>query len=213
VATDGEGGAGVILNIITACSRPENLPRIATALAHPAPFEVKWWVSVDAGVDRGETPAIKPWPGEWPRGLTLALWLSTHRGTWGGAQRNDCLDQIEDRSEWVWHLDDDNLPHPRFWEVASQAIADHPKATGLIFHQQRFDGWPPGPTGILPNDQSQGVDTAQFLFRRSAIGNIRWRTDRYDHDRLFFEAVAAANPGQIVRIDEVCTYHNALRKS
>jgi len=84
------------LHILTACSRPSGLTRLADAIASaPACVQVVWHVGFDLE--------------------------QQHIG--GQAVKNRLLDDIHDG--WVWVCDDDNLPVPGFFAwLTQQAPAD-----------------------------------------------------------------------------------------
>ena len=96
-----------ILNVITACSRPENLPLLEESLEPgKASFELRWLVIHDTGEVESRV---------------------------GNAQKNEALEMID--SGWVYFLDDDNLIHPKFFPAIAQAIHDGPGRRGFIFSQ------------------------------------------------------------------------------
>ena len=84
------------LHILTACSRPSGLTRLADAIASaPACLQVVWHVGFDLDCQ--------------------------HIG--GQAVKNRLLDEVQDG--WVWVCDDDNLPVPGFFAwLTQQAPAD-----------------------------------------------------------------------------------------
>ena len=84
------------LHILTACSRPSGLTRLADAIASaPACLQVVWHIGFDLD----------------------------HEHIGGQAVKNRLLDEVHDG--WVWVCDDDNLPVPGFFAcLAQQAPAD-----------------------------------------------------------------------------------------
>jgi hypothetical protein len=80
------------LHVLTACSRPENLARVAESIAAAAcePWEVCWHVRLDRARE--------------------------HVG--GQALKNRMLDQITDG--WVCFLDDDTVMHPDFLTAVAE---------------------------------------------------------------------------------------------
>lgn len=99
------------LHILTAVSRPENLPAIAGSL-------------VTAAESAPDVQMVWHWR------LDLAR---QHVG--GQALKNEMLDEIADG--WVWMLDDDTLAHPDVLSVVSEAAQD---SAAVIVSQQRTDG-------------------------------------------------------------------------
>lgn len=100
----------MLLNVLTAVSRPENLPRIAESLATAV---VK-------------APNVKVC---WRWG-----WDLERRHVGGQAVKNALLDDVEDG--WVWILDDDTLVHPDVLTV----VQGYENAEAVVVAQQRTDG-------------------------------------------------------------------------
>ncbi len=170
------------LCVITPVTRPAQLPRIAASLVLlQAQFLVRWVVVFS---DR------------------------SHADWWGGWERNEALSGITDET-WVWFLDDDNSVHPDFASALSDAITAHPGAAGFVFGQGLADG---SPRLAAKADPVCGeIDTAMFVFRRRAIGEIRWAAG-YTADWTFFRAVSERlEPGAVVAVDRPVVYYNALR--
>lgn len=100
----------MILHVLTACSRPQLLDRLARALA---PAE---WHGIDL---------------RWHLAFDLA---QRHEG--GQALKNRMLDDLAGASGYVWICDDDNLPHPDFFRRLPALLADG--GPGVLVAQQRF---------------------------------------------------------------------------
>lgn len=99
------------LTIITACSRPENLARIAPTVAvGMSYFSLSWLV------------IFEDWHDEFSR-----------IGNW---QKNAALEAVRDG--YVWFLDDDNLVYPAFFPALAQVCAG--EAQAVFFHQQMETG-------------------------------------------------------------------------
>lgn len=111
------------LNVLTAVSRPENLPRIAKSLADAmarAPeVQVHWRFRFD--LER------------------------QHVG--GQALKNALLENVPD-DEWVWALDDDTLAHEDVLLLASTFT----NRDAIVFSQLRTDGrvLPAHPDSVVP---------------------------------------------------------------
>lgn len=100
----------MLLNILTAVSRPENLPKITESLAIAAE----------------KAPNVTVC---WRWGFDLE-----RRHVGGQAVKNALLDEVEDG--WVWCLDDDTLVHEDILLTASQFL----EYDAIVFSQQRSDG-------------------------------------------------------------------------
>jgi hypothetical protein len=169
------------LHVITACTRPGNLGIIAASLADLRQrFAVTWHVVFS---DR------------------------SHPDWWGGWERNQALVLVPSRA-WVWCLDDDTTCHPGFAATLAEAIAGHPDAAGFVFGQADARG---NVRLRADADARVGfVDAGSFVFRRSAVSDVRFGPS-YESDGRFFEAVRATlGPGAVVTVDRPVTIHNAL---
>ena len=98
------------LNILTAVSRPENLPRIAESLAEAAL----------------RAPAVNV---HWHWRFDTA-----RRHVGGQALKNEMLEEVSDG--WVWVLDDDTLAHKDILQLASSFS----NRDAIVFSQLRTDG-------------------------------------------------------------------------
>ena len=177
--------------VVTACSRPGNLPRLAEALAtipNPHSYTPHWVVVFDAP-EIGDVPPAGGWH----------IWPMAHHapGSWGHAQANRALDLIG--GGFVWILDDDNLPHPDL--LARQY---EPGTVTLIGQQVTAD------YVRIPEPACGKVDKAQVVADRAAIGDIRLPLDCFGDGR-FVELLHAARP-EAFRIDPtVRAYYNRTR--
>lgn len=191
---------GRLLHVVTPLSRPQNLKLVQASILElmktlPG-WVVRWHVYADRRIDYPEAAA-----------LAYATGRQSPGGCCGNAGRNDALDSI--RAGWVCFLDDDNTFHPDFAPGLAEAVRAHPDAVGFAFEQVKADGsvrlsadaWKSAPAGA--------IDTAQFVFRRDAIGAHRWPRDVYAADGVFFRAVARGGPEPVTAPGRV--YYNKLR--
>lgn len=189
----------MILHVVTPCIRPQNLPKIADSLRRLSDIlSVRWWIMLDPSVTDSpvETAALRPW----------RVVAAPPGGAFGNAGRNAALDAI--RSGWVHFLDDDNDIHPEFGAGLAAAVAEHPEAEGFVFDQFNADSSLRlrGRVDARPGE----VDSAQFVFRRRAIGRSRWRPEKYGADGYFFEAVSQPLAGRVV-LAAGSVWYNRLR--
>ena len=94
------------LHILTACTRPRNLPAIAGSLRVWGPADFIWHLRFD----------------------------HRHEHIGGQAVKNRMLDELSDG--WVMFLDDDTLVHPKLWERFGEVRAAHQDAPALVVSQQ-----------------------------------------------------------------------------
>lgn len=196
---------GRTLHVVTPASRPENLPHLwhsVSLLRRDLPgWSVEWWVFVDRSV-----PFLPALGGA--RVARQSFCPDPHG--MGNLGRNDGLDAT--REGWVWFLDDDNDVHPGFGPGLVAAAAAHPDAEGFVFDQ--FDA--AGSLRLPARADAGGgeIDTAQFVFRRAAVGGHRWALDDYAADAGFFAAVAGPlrERGTLVAPGLGATWYNRLRE-
>jgi len=120
---------------------------------------------------------------------------------YGNGHRNLGLELTRPDS-WVYFLDDDNIVHPGL----AGALAQVPDEVNGVLTGQVF---PDGRVRVRPDVIRGGVDTAQFAFRRSAIGETRWAEGWYDADGKFFRELAARVPVRVIPGN--LSYYNFLR--
>jgi hypothetical protein len=176
--------------VLTACSRPDNLPRMAEALkaqVNPHGYALHWWVIFDAA-EPGPVPDVPGW--------SVAAMAHRSPGNWGHAHVNLALDMIG--SGLVWILDDDNLPHPDLLTCQYE-----PNTLTLIGQQVDAN------TVRVPAPSAGNVDKAQIVADRAIIGDIRMPLDCFG-DGKFVELLYAAHP-ESLRIDPtIRSNYNAI---
>lgn len=167
------------LHVLTAISRPENIPELAMELATAAlevpEFDVVWHWRFDL----------------------------ERQNVGGQALKNEMLDEIDDG--WVWVLDDDTSVHPELFPKFAEAIEEFPNAQALIVGQSRSDGtYLPGTIWSV----SVGlIDIGQALLRRDLIGKKRIPL-LYDGDGYFLVDVLT-DQHEVLWLDRELSYHNA----
>ncbi|WP_439623382.1 glycosyltransferase [Gemmata sp.] len=185
-----------MITVVTPLSRLLNLPALeetVAAMRAASRWPVRWYVVFD--------PAVAPRPvlGAWRTGS------ASGNNAFGNAARNRAIDDID--AGWVYFLDDDNTVHPTLVPALYRA-ADDSTAPGFVVRLLNRDG-----SERLPARPDAGVgeiDTAQFVWDRSAIGGVRWELNRYDADGDFFYQVRAR--AGVPRIAAGgAAYYNALR--
>ena len=82
----------MLLNVITAVTRPENLPKLAESLATGHPWDIAWHLRFDP----------------------------EHANVGGQNLKNDALNDITDG--WVWILDDDTIAAPGLLQAVADTI-------------------------------------------------------------------------------------------
>jgi len=180
----------MILNIITPCSRPENLHKISKSINIPK--ENYRWIVV---FDLDELPNNELIPNN------CEVYLHRNKkSTVGHAQRNFALDLIKDG--YVYMNDDDTIIHPELWENIKDLTEDF-----ISFYQEnKFGGIRlKGEVGI------RKLDSHNFIVNNNIIENTRFIIDKYEADGYF--AIECFNKSKTkITIHKVLSTYNLLNK-
>lgn len=192
----------MMLNVVTPCSRPYNLPTIKTsvqALRGRWRGELTWWVVLDR-MDLFKTVEALP------EGFHEPDWMIVTRhdgqGAWGHEQRNYILSNALVEGLVVF-VDDDTVVHPDYAprmtepgiEVVSQVWGN-----GQLRLRAR-------PGCLTPNR----VDTGMVTFDISLADGLLFPLT-YDGDGHFFETLGVFHADKVdYREDHVGSYYNLLR--
>lgn len=170
------------LHILTACSRPENLPALAESLmpAGACGIDLTWHIRFDP--DR------------------------QHAG--GQALKNAMLDQIADG--WCWILDDDNYCHPHFFEALAAMTADNGDVRLIVCAQQHRNGWIRRVNRSMLRETH--VDAAQIVARRDAIGEKRIPEHYCGDGAFIEALADSLTTHQIMYVHHPVVYYNWLLK-
>lgn len=176
------------LNIITPCSRPENLLFIQKSINIPR--ENYRWIVV---FDMEEVPNNVPENAE-------CYSYKDRNSRSGNAQRNYALDVISQGH--VYFNDDDTIIHPDLWSNIKDLDNDF-----ISFKQINTDG----KLRLKGDNISLGnIDSHNFIVHSSLIGNTRWVLDRYDADGLFaYECKQKSRNYKY--LNEILSIYNFLR--
>ena len=181
------------INIITPCSRPENLFKIAESINIPKE-NYKWIIVFDAEV-LPESPNILD--------LDINVEMYAHKNTnsiMGNSQRNFAIDLI--KKGYVYFNDDDTLVHPELWNTIKDLSADF-----ISFNQSFADG----NLRLKCGRTDVGfIDSHNFIVSEQLIGNTRWKIDDYCADGIFADDCAKKTNSKIF-IDKVLSIYNQLR--
>ena len=181
------------LNIITPCSRPENL--ISIGLSINIPLDNFRWIVV---FDADEVPDLSVSKSQFKNTEFYA-----HRninGCSGNSQRNFALDLVEDG--YVYFQDDDTTMHQDLWENIKDLSQDF-----IHFNQSFADG------NLRLNTAKVGVgyiDSHNFIVSMKLIGDLRWQIDKYEADGIFAEKCIEKKPSYI-SINKTLSIYNSLR--
>lgn len=181
----------MFLNIITPCSRPENLHQISESINIPS-INYRWIVVLDMN----EMPNQELIPSNCE--------IHLHKNpdsVFGNSQRNYALDLVENGH--VYFNDDDTTIHPDLWDNIKDL-----KEGFISFSQNNQDG-----SLRLKGDEIRlySIDSHNFVVDINVIGLTRFDIRLYDADGYF--AVECYNkPSSKIFIPTVLSIYNNLRK-
>lgn len=157
----------MFLNIITPCTRPNNLFEIAKSINIP-PEQYRWIVVFDAY----EIPSDVPKECE-PYAVKI------EGSVFGNGQRNYGIDLVE--KGHVYFNDDDTTIHPELWDNIKHLDDKY----FISFSQVNKDGGFRLKGNIIANGY---IDSHNFILSKECIGDRRWQLDKYEADGLFAQA-------------------------
>ena len=181
----------MFLNIITPCSRPENLITISKSINIPKE-NYKWFVIYDSD--------ILPKKELIPENCEVHLHLNKESVV-GHAQRNYALDLIKDGH--IYFNDDDTVIHEKLWENIKDLDNDF-----ISFTQENKDG-----KLRLTGDNIRvgGIDSHNFIVDRSLINETRFNIKKYDADGYFASECYGKSKNKKF-INKSLSVYNSLRK-
>lgn len=179
----------MFLNIITPCTRVKNLYKIALSL-QSIPKNNRRWIVV---FDIPAIPDHLPIEGEYYR-------FQKEGSIVGNAQRNYALDIVG--SGYIYFNDDDTVIHEELWNVINPLSNDF-----ISFMQKEKNG------GLrLKGDiiKLNYIDSHNFIFSHTLLGDTRFIEDRYNADGVFAEEIykKTVNP---IYIPKILSTYNSLR--
>lgn len=154
----------MFLNIITPCTRPNNLFEIAKSINIPQ-HQYRWIVVFDAHEVPTDVPEqCEPYP------------VKIEGSVFGNGQRNFAIDLVE--KGHIYFNDDDTTIHPQLWEAVKH-LDDY---DFISFIQNNKDGSVRLPGKIVANNY---IDSHNFILSKECVGGRRWKLDKYDADGIF----------------------------
>lgn len=179
----------MFINIITPCSRPENLDIISKSINIPRD-QYRWIVVFDLL----EAPDNIPDNCE-------AYAIKDANSMSGNAQRNFALNLVTDGH--IYFNDDDTIMQPNLWDE----IKDEDDTDFISFQQINKDG----SIRLEGLNVSVGtIDSHNFVVSKKVIGDTRWVLSRYDADGVFArECFEKAKT--ILHISKVLSVYNSLK--
>jgi hypothetical protein len=179
----------MFLNIITPCSRPQNLDVISKSINIPRD-QYRWIVVFDAI----EVPENVPENCE-------AYAIKDFNSMSGNAQRNFALDLVTHGH--IYFNDDDTIMQPNLWnEIKDEDLEDF-----ISFKQVNKNG----SIRLEGSNISLGhIDSHNFIVSIECVGNKRWVLNRYDADGLFAHECYEKAQNKMY-IPKVLSVYNSLK--
>jgi hypothetical protein len=178
------------INIITPCSRPENLHKISESINIPKK-NYRWIVVFD--MDELPEKSLIP--------KNCETYLFRDKNSIAGhAQRNFAISLV-DRG-YIYSNDDDTLLHQDFWDEIKYLNNDF-----ISFSQNNKDG----SLRLLGNKvMVNHIDSHNFIVSKEILGNTRYIIKEYAADGYFAEECYKKSKNKIF-INKVLSIYNQLR--
>jgi hypothetical protein len=155
----------MFLNIVTPCSRPENLHIISQSINIPTK-NYRWIVVFDMDT----FPDKKLIPSNCETYLHKDL-----NSIVGHSQRNFAIELINDG--YIYFNDDDTIIHSDLWENIKNLTSDFISFTQLN---------KTGEVRLIGDKIKIGhIDSHNFIVSKDIVGDIRFKIDKYDADGYF----------------------------
>jgi hypothetical protein len=178
----------MFINIITPCSRPDNLIKIFESINIPRENH-RWIIVID-----GEEPSVKP---EFPKNAEV-YWHKEPLSIVGNGQRNYALGKIN--SGYLYFLDDDTILHPDLWETVNNINSD------FIHFDQGFVN---GTKRIGGNIAVNAIDSGSVIIDSSIVKGLLWKIEVYAADGYYIRA-ASKRAKTPVYIPKILSVYNKL---
>jgi hypothetical protein len=180
----------MFINIITPCSRPENLVKIAKSINIPK--EHFRWIVVADMLSINNSIKI-------PEICELYFHVNPN-STSGNAQRNYAINMVKDG--YIYFNDDDTILHNDLWENIKHLTNDF-----ISFSQENKDG-----SLRLKGDNVRlnHIDSHNFLTYYDIIKDSRFKLDLYGADGYFAEECYSRSQNPIF-INKALSTYNILK--
>jgi hypothetical protein len=180
----------MFLNIITPCSRPENLLKISESINIPKK-NYRWIVVCDSDLLPNDELI--------PNNCEIYHHKDTNSSS-GNSQRNHAINMVKEGH--IYFNDDDTLVHPELWNNIKNLTNDF-----ISFIQSDKDE-----SIRLLGDliEVSYIDSHNFIVSKNIVGNTKFIIDKYDADGYFAKECYEKSINKIY-IDKVLSIYNSLR--
>lgn len=198
-----------MINLVTAVSRSENLPRIHRSIEASlsrSNLQVRWIVVVDSP----EIPSLEIEKQLKSSTFEIQKLIHLEGGcSYGIAQKNLGMGSV--RSGFFHCLDDDNLVHPLFFYGLERAMKESPSKRAFVVGQQRWDSLKV--LSASPDRMNYGqIDNTMFTVHSSLIGKNRYDLKQSGkEDFFFFSNLWNLHREEFVFIPEILSYYNYIK--
>jgi len=179
----------MFLNIITPCTRPNNLHDIAKTINIPRD-SYRWIVVFDAyDIPKVDIPQE-----------CEAYAIKVEGSIYGNGQRNHAIDKVENGH--IYFNDDDTTIHPYLWENVNHLNVDF-----ISFSQE----WKDRNMRLKGNLIEVGsIDSHNFIVSKQCVGDKRWNLDEYESDGIFAKQ-CYQDAASSTFIPKVLSIYNSLK--
>ena len=184
----------IMITIITACTRPENLYKLKESIDFTKVCE---WIIVYDDLKINFQKKLF----ENDEKISEYNFSSKQTSLAGHAQRNYALSVLKNKESYIYYLDDDNIIHPDFFKLSLL------KDKIYTFNQSdkndllRLRG-----NRIKPDH----IDTAMFLVYYPLVKDISWIIDKYNADGYYINNIYLQNKEKHIYINKTLCYYNFL---
>jgi O-antigen biosynthesis protein len=200
----------MILNIITRCTRIDNLHILnKNIFTKTYNIDVKWNIIFDISV-------LKEIDADVLHELSKNKKITFHYlkcGDWSLNVTNEVIKDIF--TGWIYFLDDDNILHEDFYTEIQSLVKQYPDKLGFIF-SQKIDYKDFTNTDIRiassENVKVRHIDLAQYILDRSLLSNEHLFGTGYLSDGIFIEKLYKEKKEYFHITDKILCYYNYLEK-
>lgn len=189
------------INIITRCTRVNNLYKIKEDIIKETLSNIIWHVIIDTNIIKNIPISIITLLQE---DFIKVYYKAGSKIDMAHQSINDVIDQITEG--YIYILDDDNKLHPKLISTIEQY-----NSKGFLFNQYiGFKDFTNKEYRIILQDniKVRHVDMAQFIMDKTLIGSYRIPQDQYIGDGLWIEEIYKNHADDFTIIPEVLCYYN-----